>query len=160
MMSGKIVPDPEDMDGRVINFYPRGFRGSDMAMWKYFKDIVVIDDFGKAFQVPIIWGTQEDAVQAILGENVRNDETQVVERPRLPMLCIYENDWELDRERYTYHYAWDLGRTIDNDWHPGFTTDEEQERDTVLGFARGLPVNIKYTLSAWTWFLEDMNQIA
>ena len=160
MMSGKIVPDPENPDGRVINFYPQGFRGSDQAMEKMFEDMVVIDDDGKAFLVPIIWGTQEDAVAAMLGPNVRDDETQVVTRPRLPMLCIYEADWELDRERYTYHYAWDLGRTIERNWKPGFTLNEDQPRDTVLGFARGIPVNIKYTLTAWTWFLEDMNQIA
>ena len=46
-----------------------------------------------------------------------------------------------------------------DDGKPGFTLNEKYNRDTVFGFARGIPVDISYTLYAWTLYLEDMNQI-
>ena len=42
---------------------------------------------------------------------------------------------------------------------PNFTASEKYERDTVFGVARGIPLDIEYTLLAWTMHLEDMNQI-
>ena len=46
-----------------------------------------------------------------------------------------------------------------NNWRPSFTTSERYEKDTVFGVTRGIPVDIGYTLYAWTLYEEDMNQI-
>ena len=159
MMTGQIVPDPNDPNPSVIRTYPRGIRGTDMAMKDMFSDLIVMDDNGTQHPVPIIWGTQEEAVAAMIQGNYRHDETLVVDRVRLPMMSIIGSSPEVDRERYTYHYAWDLGRSIRSDYRPGYTLSEKYPQDTVLGLARGVPINIKYTVTAWTWFSEDMNQI-
>jgi hypothetical protein len=45
------------------------------------------------------------------------------------------------------------------DWKPGFTTSERYQRDTIFGISRGIPIDIGYTLYAWTLYEEDMNQI-
>jgi hypothetical protein len=36
---------------------------------------------------------------------------------------------------------------------------EKYNKDTVFGLARGVPINIGYTVTAWTMYREDMNQI-
>jgi hypothetical protein len=60
-------------------------------------------------------------------------------------------------ERYTYHQALNYFRNKDG--RPGFTIKEKFEHDTVLGFSRGIPIDIGYQLTAWTLYVEDMNQI-
>jgi hypothetical protein len=128
-------------------------------MLNLFNDIVVIDENGKAWPIPIIWGTQEKAVQFILADNVRKDDSLVVDRIRLPMLAIYNSDIQFDQTRYIYHKALDYLGRYRSDGKPGFTINEKFERDTVFGVARGIPVNITYNLMAWTLYLEDMDQI-
>ena len=49
----------------VVYRYAKSIRGTDEAMRGMFKDLVVIDESGKAHNVPIIWGTQERAVSYI-----------------------------------------------------------------------------------------------
>jgi hypothetical protein len=143
----------------VVYRYAKSIRGTDEAMREMFKDLVVIDESGKAHNVPIIWGTQERAVAYILQENTRKDESLVVDRIRLPMLAIHSSDFNFNQDRYIYHKAIDYLREPTNNWRPGFTTSEKYERDTIFGVTRGIPVDIGYTLYAWTLYEEDMNQI-
>ena len=139
--------------------YAKSLRGTDEACLDLFRDIVVLDESGKAHQIPIIWATQEKAVAYILQENTRKDESLVVDRIRLPMLAINASGYQFNQNRYTYHKAIDYLRNHKNDWKPGFTTSERYERDTVFGVSRGIPIDVSYTLYAWTLYEEDMNQI-
>lgn len=141
----------------VVYRYARSIRGTDEAVKELFKDIVVLDENGKAHQVPIIWATQEKAVAYILQENVRKDESLVVDRVRLPMLAIHSSGYNFAQDRYIYHKAIDYLR--DADRRPGFTVSERYERDTVFGVSRGIPLDIEYSMVAWTMYEEDMNQI-
>jgi hypothetical protein len=143
----------------VVYRYAKSIRGTDEAMRNLFKDIVVLDESGKAHNIPVIWGTQERAVAYILQENTRKDESLVIDRIRLPMLAIHSSEHNFNQERYIYHKAIDYLRDYKNDWKPGFTTNERFERDTVFGVTRGIPLDIGYTLYAWTMYEEDMNQI-
>jgi hypothetical protein len=139
--------------------YEKSLRGTDEAVRKMFQDIVVIDESGKAHNIPIIWATQEKAVAYIIQENVRKDESLVVDRVRLPMMAIHPSNYQFNQSRYTYHKAINYLRRRDLDWSPGFTVKERYERDTVFGVSRGIPIDISYTLIAWTLYEEDMNQI-
>lgn len=159
IQSGSIINDPSMPDRNTIYRYSKAKRGCDDAMRDMFTNIIVLDENGKAHPVPIIWGTQEKAVAAILLDNVRKDETLVVDRIKLPMLAIHDSDISFNVNRYTYHKALDYRRNMRDDGKPGFTLNEKYNRDTVFGFARGIPVDISYTLYAWTLYLEDMNQI-
>jgi|LakMenEpi03Aug12_release.lakeMendotaPanAssembly.Ray.scaffolds.fasta_scaffold56521_6 hypothetical protein len=143
----------------IVYRYAKSIRGTDEAVKDLFKDIVVQDESGKVHNVPIIWGTQEKAVAYILQENMRKDESLVVDRIRLPMLAIHSSDFNFNQDRYIYHKAIDYLRNPRDNWRPGFTTSERYERDTVFGVTRGIPVDIGYSLYAWTMYEEDMNQI-
>lgn len=143
----------------VVYRYAKSIRGTDEAVRDLFRDIVVSDESGKVHNVPIIWATQEKAVAYILQENTRKDESLVVDRIRLPMLAIHSSGYNFAQERYIYHKAIDYLREPHNNWRPGFTTSEKYERDTVFGVSRGIPLDIEYTLVAWTMYSEDMNQI-
>lgn len=159
MQSGHIVADVHNPNRNVIDRYSNAIRGSDEAMKDMFNDIVVIDEQGQAHKVPIIWGTQEKAVAAIMQNNVRQDNSLVVDRIMLPALSIYQSNVTMNQNRYTYHKAIDYLRGLRPDFKPGFTIKERFERDTVFGVARGIPVDINYVLTGWTWYIEDMNQI-
>lgn len=139
--------------------YSRSIRGTDEGVKDLFRDIVVLDEAGKAHNVPIIWATQEKAVAYIVQENTRKDESLVVDRIRLPMLAIHASEYNFAQDRYVYHKAIDYLRSPQTNWKPGFTTNEKYERDTVFGVSRGVPIDIGYTLVAWTMYEEDMNQI-
>lgn len=162
MQKGHIINEQgmEPPNPNTIYRYAKSIRGTDEAVKDLFTDLVVLDTMGKAHNVPIIWGTQEKAVAFIMQENVRKDESLVVDRVRLPILAIHPSEYAFDQSRYVYHKAVDYLRTYQRDWKPGFTTREmRHERDTIFGVARGIPVNIGYTLYAWTMYEEDMNQI-
>lgn len=143
----------------VVYRYSKSIRATDEGVRNLFKDIIVYDESGKAHQVPIIWGTQEKAVAFILQDNVRKDESLVVDRIRLPLLAIHSHSFAFAQDRYIYHKAIDYLRDPRNNWRPGFTLSERYEKDTVFGVTRGIPVDIGYTLYAWTLYEEDMNQI-
>lgn len=143
----------------VVYRYAKSIRGTDEAVADLFRDLVVLDEAGKAHNIPIMWGTQEKAVAYILQENTRKDESLVVDRIRLPMLAIHASDYHFDQDRYIYHKAVDYLRDYRANWRPGFTVNERYERDTVFGVTRGIPVDISYSLYAWTMYEEDMNQI-
>ncbi len=143
----------------VVYRYAKSIRGTDEAVKDLFKDIIVSDEAGKVHQIPIIWGTQERAVAYILQENTRKDDSLVVDRIRLPMLAIHSSDFQFNQDRYIYHKAVDYLRDHRQNWRPSFTVSERYEKDTVFGVTRGIPVDIGYTLYAWTLYEEDMNQI-
>jgi len=158
MQKGSIVNDLQNPNRNTIYRYSKSLRSTDEAVMDLFRDIVIIDEDGKAHQVPIIWATQERAVAAVVQDNVRKDETLVVDRIRLPMLAISSTEYSINTARYTYHKALHYIRDLKNG-KPSFTSNEKYERDTVFGVARGIPVDVGYTLYAWTMNLEDMNQI-
>ena len=157
MQKGRIINDPDNPDRFTLYRYSKSIRGNDEAMLDMFRNIVVIDEDGKAWPVPVMLGPPEKAVAAMIQENVRQDETLVVNRIRLPMMAMTQTNIEYDLSRYTYHKA--LNFFTDANGNPTKTINEKYTNDTVLGFARGIPVNIGYTLTAWTMYREDMNQI-
>ena len=159
LQTGSILNDVRNPQRNTVYRYSKGIRGCDRAIKDMFSNVVVLDADGKAHPVPIVWGSQERAVAAIMFDNVRKDKSLVVDRIRLPMLSVYQSDIQFNIQRYTYHQATDWLRDSRIDFKPGFTTQEFKPRDTVFGMARGIPVDIGYTIMAWTLYLEDMNQI-
>ena len=157
MQSGKLENDPDER--RVVNRYSRAIRACDEAMQDLFKGMIVIDEDGKSHPIPIIWASQEKAVAAIIQDNVRKDESLVVDRIKLPMLAIYSNSFQTNMKRYIYHKAINYMNELKLGNKPGFTIKETYERDTIFGVAAGIPVDIGYTLYAWTLYNEDMMQI-
>lgn len=158
MQRGQIINDLENPEREVIYRYSKSIRGTDEAILDMFRNLVVIDEDGKAWPIPVVLGTPEKAVAAIVQDNVRKDETLVVDRIKLPMLAITQTGIDYDVERYTYHKALNYFRREDDN-KPGFTIKEKYQRDTVFGIAKGIPINIGYTITAWTMYQEDMNQI-
>jgi hypothetical protein len=159
MQTGKIVEDTRTVtDPNVINRYTKAFRGADEAMKDLFSNIVVIDEQGKAFPVPIQWASQERAVAMWLQSNVRKDNSLVVDRITLPFMAIYSSEFSFNQERYTYHGAINWLREVQSN-KPTFTHQEKRPNDTVFGVTRGLPYDIGYQLTIWTLYWEDMNQI-
>lgn len=154
MKTGHIVNDTQNPDRTTIYRYSKSIRGTDEAILDMFRDVVVIDEDGKAWPIPLILGTPEKAVAAIVQENVRKDESLVVDRIKLPLIAITQTNIDYDLNRYTYHKA--LNYFPRPDGKPGLTINN---RETIFGMARGVPVNIGYTITAWTMYREDMNQI-
>lgn len=160
MMTGQIVNDLGKPNRNTIYRYSKALRGCDEAILDLFSDLVVIDEMGKAHPVPIVWATQERAVAHILGDNVRKDNSGVVDRIRLPIMAVHNNAITFAQDRYIYHQATDYLRRYREDRKPGFTIKENlHDRDTIFGVARGIPIDVGYTIYAWTFYLEDMNQI-
>lgn len=160
MQTGQIVNDiPDNTDRTTIYRYSQAIRGCDEAMLDLFKNVVILNDEGASFPVPVIYATQERAVAYILQDNIRKDDSAVVDRIRLPIMSVYLAGVELDLKRYTFHKALDYGRSLRPDFKPGYTINEKRQRDTVFGIAKGIPVHLSYNLFVWTMFLEDMNQI-
>ena len=157
LQSGNIINDLEIPNRQTIYRYAKSLRGTDEAVMDLFRDIVVLDEEGKAIPVPIIWGTAERAVLAIVQENVRKDNTLVVDRLRLPMMAIVSKEIAFNQNRYTYHQAIDWLR--DKTGKPSFYENEKYKRDTVFGVTRGIPIDVSYQLLFWTMYLEDANQI-
>ena len=157
VQSGNIINDLSKEPNRNLIFrYSRSIRGCDEAVTNMFKDnIIVIDEQGSAHPVPVIWGSQERAVAAMIQENVRKDPSLVVDRTKLPMMSIYSNNFSINPTRYTYHQVVN---------HPKITQisqllEERPDNYTMFGTSRGIPIDISYTLTMWTYFIEDMNQI-
>lgn len=153
---GNIVDDPENPERTYLFRYSKSMRGADEAMLDMFSNVKVIDEDGKAWRIPVTLGPPEKAVAAIVQDNVRKDETLVVDRLKLPMLALTQTSIDYDLDRYTYHKA--INRFPRKDGKPG-TLIQEGDSYTVFGFARGVPINMGYTLTAWTMYHEDMNQI-
>lgn len=162
MQVGRIVEDMRKPVGerQVIYKHWKAIYGVNEAVTDLFRDLMVVDVNGEAQPIPIIWGTQEKAVAAIVQANVRQDTSLVVQRVKLPMLALYSSDFTPNNERYIYHGAIDYLRRFREDGKPGLTEDEGGlERSTVFGVARGIPIDVGYQLTAWTLYLEDMDQI-
>jgi hypothetical protein len=164
MQKGFIINEQDGITNpSTVYRYTKALRGCDEAMQDMFRNLVVLDEQGRAHNIPIIWGTQEKAVAAIMQQNVRQDNSTVVDRIRLPMLAIHSTGEEFDANRYAYHKAVSYLRERpvhgEGRGRPGFTNKERIDRDTVFGVAKGIPINKSYTLYAWTLYREDMNQI-
>lgn len=157
MQRGFIVNDLENPERNVLYRYTKSIRGTDEAMLDMFNNVVVIDEDGKAWPIPVMLGPPEKAVAAIVQDNVRKDETLVVDRLKLPLLALTQTQIDYDLDRYTYHKAINLFRNSSG--HPGLAINEKYKKSTVFGLARGIPVNIGYSVTAWTMYREDMNQI-
>lgn len=163
MQTGYIVNDQAGAGAspnrNTIYRYSKAFRGCDEGIVDLFRDLVVLDEDGKYHAVPVIWATQEAAVAAIIQENYRKDDSLVVDRVKLPMLAVHSSSVNFGTKRYVYHKAVDYIRVFNKNNVPGFTASEKKDRDTVFGVARGIPVDVGYTLWAWALHREDMNQI-
>lgn len=157
VQSGKIVNDLNPPVRDTIFRYAKSLRGTDEAVMELFRNIVVIDESGKAHPIPIIWGTQERAVAFMLQENTRKDDSLVVDRIKIPMMSISSTGYSFNQNRYTYHAA--LNYLRDKTGKPDFYQSEKYERDTVFGVSRGIPIDITYKLGIWTLYVEDINQI-
>jgi hypothetical protein len=157
IMTGQTTNDLDPPNREVIYRNSRAIRGCNEAMVDLFRGIKVFDVNNVPHAVPIIWGTQEKAVSAIIQENVRKDNSLVVERIRLPMLAMTSVGHSYDMNRYTYHMAYALENCLYG--KIGFAAGEKTEKDTLFGVARGIPINISYKLYAWTLYQEDMDQI-
>jgi hypothetical protein len=157
MQTGQIVNETDRPQRNVVYRYSKGIRACDEAVMDLFRNLVVIDEDGKAHPVPIVWASQEKAVAAIVQDNVRKDNSLVIDRIKLPMLAIYSNSFQYNQQRYIYHKAVDYMRGADG--KPGATYAEKYQRDTVFGQARGIPIDIGYTLYGWSLYIEDMNQL-
>lgn len=159
IMTGQILNDLDTPNRDVIYRYSRSLRGANEAMLDLFRNIHVLDEEGKAHVVPIVWASQEKAVAALLQDNVRKDNSLVVDRIRLPIMAIWANNYAFDQSRFTYQKAISLLEWLDPLGEAGFTKREKFDRDTIFGVTRGIPVDISYTLYAWTLYQEDMLQI-
>lgn len=164
MQSGHIVNDINNKDKRHIFRYAKGLRGSDEAMTDLFSDIVVIDEDGKVHPIPIVYASQERAVAWMLQENTRKDNSLVVDRLRLPALAINNSGMSFNQNRYLHHQAINWLRESPTTEYPrgrpGFyENNENRKRGTVFGVAKGIPIDMTYTLYAWTKYIEDMNQM-
>lgn len=157
MQSGSLINDiTQPVNNKVINRYSNALRGCDQGVTDLFRNIVVLDEDGKAHPVPIMWGTQEKAVAIILQNNVRKDNSLVVDRPILPMMALSSVDIAPDMSRYVYHKA---KINFKNIYGENELRKELKENDTIFGYAHGIPINVGYSLIVWTLYLEDMNQI-
>jgi hypothetical protein len=159
IMTGQLSNDLDTPDRDVVYRYSRALRGANEAMYDLFRNIKVYDLDGKSHQVPILWASQEKAVAALLQDNVRKDNSLVVDRIRLPILAIWANNYTFNQDRFTYQKAMSLLKWLDPLGEAGFTQQEKFERDTIFGVTRGLPVDISYTLYVWTLYQTDMDQI-
>lgn len=161
MQVGSIVEDMRKPVGerQVVYKYWKAIYAVNEAVTDLFKDLTVIDVNGDAQPIPIMWGTQEKAVAAIVQANVKQDPSLVVHRVKLPMMAIYSSDFTPNNDRYIYHGAIDYLRRFREDGKPGLTESEHYERDTIFGVARGIPIDVGYQLTVWTLYLEDMDQI-
>lgn len=158
MQTGQIINDLMNPSSDVIYRYSRGLRGCDEGMKDLFRNVVVIDNDGKAFPVPIVIATQERAVASLLQENIRQDST-VVDRIRLPAMAIAATGYTYNQDRYIYHKALDYLRHFNPPGTPGWVSHDKKIPTNIYGVARGIPLDINYTLYVWTMFVEDMNQI-
>lgn len=159
MQTGQIVQDLENPSRNVIYRYSKAIRGTNDAVQDLFRNVIVIDLDGKAWPVPIGYGTQERAVAVILQDNVRKDPSLVVDQIKLPYMSIFAKDYQFNMDRYTYHNATNYFRYLRPDLKPGNTVKEQYNRDTIFGFARGIPIDISYDLYVWTLYMGDMDQI-
>jgi hypothetical protein len=108
MQRGLIINDLENPERSTLYRYSKSIRGTDEAMLDMFNNLIVIDEDGKAWPIPVMLGPPEKAVAAIVQDNVRKDETLVVDRIKLPMLALTQTQIDYDLERYTYHKAINL----------------------------------------------------
>lgn len=158
MQSGSFINEP-GKNPEYIFRYNKSIKATEEAVTDLFNNVIVIDENGQAHKVPIIQGSQEAAVASIVSSNIRQDNSLVVDRIGLPIMAIHQNGIQFAQDRYTYHQAMDYMRSLRADRKPSMFTNEKHSRDTVYAVARGWPMDVTFTLYAWTMYIEDMNQI-
>src|SRR3990167_6261171 len=89
MQAGQIINDLDNPQHNTIYRYSKSLRGCDEAVQDLFRTIVILDEDGDPHPVPIIWATQERAVAAVVQENFRKDETNVVDRIRFIFTKVF-----------------------------------------------------------------------
>lgn len=159
IQTGQIVNDLDTPNRNVIYRYSQALRGANEAMVDLFRNVKVLDMDGKQHVVPIVWASQERAVAALLQDNVRKDESLVVDRIRLPIMAIWASGYTLDQSRFTYQRVVRLVNWEDVEAETEGPRLERTASDTVYGVTRGLPVDISYNLYVWTLYNYDMDQI-
>ena len=137
--TGQIINDLDTPDRNVIYRYTKAMRGADEAMLDMFRNMVVIDEQAKAHPVPIVWGSQEKAVAVILQDNVRKDNSLVVDRIRLPILAIHQAGLEIDKNRFIYQKGINYLRNLRPDNQTGLDNQRKVRKRynfrLLLGFA-------------------------
>ena len=108
IQTGQLLNDLDTPNREVIYRYARGIRGCDEAMLDMFRQTIVIDDQSKSHIVPLIWASQEKAVDFLLQDNVRKGNSNVVDRIRLPIMAIWNSGISFDQARFTYQKAYSL----------------------------------------------------
>lgn len=157
--SDSELPGMPPMSRTAIAAYSRTLRGCDQAVLDEFKNLYVWrPDQTNAGHVPIVWGPQEKAVAIALNPAV-DKETIRIDRIKVPILGLAGGDIEFDPARFTYHKAFRWFHKGMDGASPYVYGNEKRFGDTVFGKSRGLPVNKRYTLYAWTRYTEDMNQV-
>ena len=157
MQTGSIINSTDNPNRNVVYRYSKAIRSCDEAIRDLFSNVMLLDNDGKAWPVPIIFAPQEKAVMAMVSQNVRKDNALAVGRIKLPMMAYQNTGIAQNLEKYIYSAAVYYPRG--DDGKPNFTTSEKYEKDTIFGVTRGIPVKISYRLSVWTMFIEDMDQI-
>lgn len=157
--TGQIINDLDTPNRNYIYRYSRVLRGCDEGMYDLFRNIQCIDEQGQAHIVPLVWASQEKAVAAIMQDNVRKDDSLVVNRIRLPIIALWNSGMQHDWTRFSYQRNFSLMPWLDPLRETGFHFQEEYPRDTIYGVTRGIPIDRKYTLYLWTLYQEDMSQI-
>lgn len=149
--TGEIVNSiNKNPNRKIINKYPLAVKSLVEGMEDLFSNIVVLDEEGNQHKVPILFASRERAVDFITQENVRKDNTGVVDRITLPIMSLWMNSFAFASDRYTYHWA----EMFFNE-----RMSELRKDDTAFKQSRGIPVDIGFQLDAWTYFIEDMLQI-
>jgi len=141
---------------RLIHGYMKSLRGCDKAVKNLFEDIVIIKPDETVESVPLIWGSQEKALIAAFGNNIRRDGSGEIDRVTLPLMGIVALDPTFSAERYTYHKAVDWFRYAETG---GLFGQEKVQKDVRFAKMRGIPIDRMYTLRVWTKYWEDMHQI-
>lgn len=151
--SGNFIPNPKS---NLVYSYPQSIRALNEAMMDLFSNVILLDVNGNQIPVPIVWSSPERAVSFILQENIRTDNTGVVDRVNIPLMSLYANGFSQDMTRYTYHWVENIFR--DRAGKPIIADPDNPSQDYIYGQSRGLPVNITYQLTIWTYYIEDLYQ--
>jgi hypothetical protein len=94
---------------KPIYKYSKFFRNCDQATMDEFKDIVVLDNDGKAYKVPVIWATEDKAeayISLVESATVAAPiEKQLVNlKIKLPLINIYRGDLFFNEKIYSYYH--------------------------------------------------------
>jgi len=158
MQTPKMFQPASGVGRQYIFGYSKCIRNANLAMMDLFSDILVVNDDQQAYQIPIIFGSQERAIIYAFGEQfVSNPDRQdkgLIDRVRIPMMALKPGDINFNQDRYVYHEARRRGNL-----EQGVYGQEKRPFDVIYQFSKGIPIDIDYTLMVWTKYYEHMMQI-